>query len=134
MCIRDRLWSPPHSLSLCVNPKLASPVPLSVLIPGVLKPAGKPPSHSLRRRTDPSRAEHRLHLRRELCHPDIFSVSRDLVENPLVRLVSVMDHSPGRRQFVLESKYREYYMSKYHLTTTQMDEFITLRHLSLIHI
>jgi alpha-D-ribose 1-methylphosphonate 5-triphosphate diphosphatase len=55
-------------------------------------------------------------------------VFRDLVENPLVQLVSVMDHSPGQRQLVLESKYREYYMSKYHPTTTQMDELITLRH------
>jgi alpha-D-ribose 1-methylphosphonate 5-triphosphate diphosphatase len=74
-----------------------------------------------------TRAEHRLHLRCVLCHPDTLSVFRDLVEHPLVQLVSVMDHSPGQRQFVLESKYREYYMGKYHLTTTQMDEFITLQ-------
>jgi alpha-D-ribose 1-methylphosphonate 5-triphosphate diphosphatase len=74
-----------------------------------------------------TRAEHRLHLRCELCHPDTLSVFRDLVEHPLVQLVSVMDHSPGQRQFVLESKYREYYMGKYHLTTTQMDEFIALQ-------
>jgi len=74
-----------------------------------------------------TRAEHRLHLRCELCHPDTLSVFRDLVGNPLVQLVSVMDHSPGQRQFVQESKYREYYMGKYHLTTTQMDDFITLQ-------
>ena len=71
-----------------------------------------------------TRAEHRLHLRCELCHPDTLSVFRDLVENPLVQLVSVMDHSPGQRQFALESKYREYYMGKYHLTTVEMDAFI----------
>ncbi|MBK5396625.1 alpha-D-ribose 1-methylphosphonate 5-triphosphate diphosphatase [Pseudomonas sp. TH39(2020)] len=74
-----------------------------------------------------TRAEHRLHLRCELCHPDTLSVFRDLVEHPLVQLVSVMDHSPGQRQFVLESKYREYYMGKYNLTTTQMDEFVVLQ-------
>jgi alpha-D-ribose 1-methylphosphonate 5-triphosphate diphosphatase len=74
-----------------------------------------------------TRAEHRLHLRCELCHPDTLSVFRDLVQHPLVQLVSVMDHSPGQRQFVLESKYREYYMGKYHLTTTQMDEFVVLQ-------
>ncbi|WP_397448495.1 alpha-D-ribose 1-methylphosphonate 5-triphosphate diphosphatase [Pseudomonas sp. NA-150] len=74
-----------------------------------------------------TRAEHRLHLRCELCHPDTLSVFRDLVQHPLVQLVSVMDHSPGQRQFALESKYREYYMGKYHLTTTQMDEFIVLQ-------
>jgi alpha-D-ribose 1-methylphosphonate 5-triphosphate diphosphatase len=71
-----------------------------------------------------TRAEHRLHLRCEVCHPDTLSVFRDLVAQPLVQLVSVMDHSPGQRQFALESKYREYYMGKYHLTTAQMDEFI----------
>jgi alpha-D-ribose 1-methylphosphonate 5-triphosphate diphosphatase len=74
-----------------------------------------------------TRAEHRLHLRCELCHPDTLSVFRDLVEHPLVQLVSVMDHSPGQRQFALESKYREYYMGKYHLTTEQMEEFIVLQ-------
>jgi alpha-D-ribose 1-methylphosphonate 5-triphosphate diphosphatase len=71
-----------------------------------------------------TRAEHRLHLRCEVCHPDTLSVFRDLVEQPLVQLVSVMDHSPGQRQFALESKYREYYMGKYHLSSEQMDEFI----------
>ena len=73
---------------------------------------------------DMTRAEHRLHLRCEVCHPDTLSVFRDLVEQPLVQLVSVMDHSPGQRQFALESKYREYYMGKYHLSTEQIDAFI----------
>lgn len=73
---------------------------------------------------DMTRAEHRLHLRCEVCHPDTLSVFRDLVEQPLVQLVSVMDHSPGQRQFALESKYREYYMGKYHLSREQMDAFI----------
>ena len=74
---------------------------------------------------DMTRAEHRLHLRCEVCHPDTLSVFRDLVEQPLVQLVSVMDHSPGQRQFALESKYREYYMGKYHLSNEEMDGFIT---------
>ncbi|MFY1668274.1 alpha-D-ribose 1-methylphosphonate 5-triphosphate diphosphatase [Pseudomonas sp. Pseu.R1] len=73
---------------------------------------------------DMTRAEHRLHLRCEVCHPDTLSVFRDLVEQPLVQLVSTMDHSPGQRQFALESKYREYYMGKYHLSSEQMDAFI----------
>jgi alpha-D-ribose 1-methylphosphonate 5-triphosphate diphosphatase len=73
---------------------------------------------------DMTRAEHRLHLRCEVCHPDTLSVFRDLVEQPLVQLVSTMDHSPGQRQFALESKYREYYMGKYHLSAEQMDAFI----------
>jgi alpha-D-ribose 1-methylphosphonate 5-triphosphate diphosphatase len=71
-----------------------------------------------------TRAEHLLHLRCEVSHPDTLSVFRDLVEQPLVQLVSVMDHAPGQRQFALESKYREYYMGKYHLSEAEMDGFI----------
>jgi alpha-D-ribose 1-methylphosphonate 5-triphosphate diphosphatase len=71
-----------------------------------------------------TRAEHLLHLRCEVSHPDTLSVFRNLVEQPLVQLVSVMDHAPGQRQFALESKYREYYMGKYHLSAAEMDGFI----------
>lgn len=71
-----------------------------------------------------TRAEHRLHLRCELCHPDTLTVFRDLVEHPLVQLVSVMDHSPGQRQFAKEEKYREYYIGKYHLSEAEMDAFV----------
>ena len=70
------------------------------------------------------RADHRLHLRCELCHPDSLAVFRDLVEHPQVALVSVMDHSPGQRQFAKEDKYREYYMGKYHLSAAEMDAFV----------
>ncbi|MBA4243029.1 MAG: phosphonate metabolism protein PhnM [Pseudomonas sp.] len=71
-----------------------------------------------------TRAEHRLHLRCELCHPDALTIYRDLVEHPLVALVSVMDHSPGQRQFAKVEKYREYYMGKYHLSPAEMEEFL----------
>lgn len=71
-----------------------------------------------------TRAEHRLHLRCELCHPDTLTIYRDLVEHPLVSLVSVMDHSPGQRQFAKVEKYREYYTGKYHLSPAEMEDFI----------
>ena len=70
------------------------------------------------------RADHRLHLRCEVCHPDTLTVFRDLLEHPQVTLVSVMDHSPGQRQFAREDKYREYYMGKYHLSEAEMEAFI----------
>ena len=71
-----------------------------------------------------TRAEHRLPLRCELCHPDALTIYRDLVEHPLVALVSVMDHSPGQRQFAKVEKYREYYMGKYHLSPAEMEDFL----------
>lgn len=71
-----------------------------------------------------TRAEHRLHLRCELSHEKTVDVFNQMVDNPLVQMVSVMDHSPGQRQFVKIEKYREYYQGKYHLTDAEMDEFI----------
>lgn len=70
------------------------------------------------------RADHRLHLRCELSHEQTLGLFNELVEAPLVQLVSVMDHSPGQRQFVKVEKYREYYQGKYHLSDAEMDAFI----------
>jgi len=71
-----------------------------------------------------TRAEHRLHLRCELSHEKTLDVFNELVESPLVQMVSVMDHSPGQRQFVKIEKYREYYQGKYHLSDAEMEDFI----------
>jgi alpha-D-ribose 1-methylphosphonate 5-triphosphate diphosphatase len=49
------------------------------------------------------------------------------VGNPLVRLVSLMDHTPGQRQFVSLDKYREYNQGKYGLSEAEMDELIARR-------
>ncbi|WP_148863141.1 alpha-D-ribose 1-methylphosphonate 5-triphosphate diphosphatase [Marinobacter fonticola] len=70
------------------------------------------------------RADHLLHLRCEVSYeglPDLFGVMAD---HPMVHLVSVMDHSPGQRQFVREDKYRQYYQGKYGLSEQQMEDFI----------
>lgn len=46
-----------------------------------------------------NRAEHRLHLRCELPHHTTLPLFEKLVEREPVTLVSLMDHSPGQRQF-----------------------------------
>ncbi len=70
------------------------------------------------------RADHRLHLRCELSHEQTLELFNQLVESPLVQLVSVMDHSPGQRQFVKIEKYREYYQGKFHMSDSEIDAFI----------
>ncbi len=75
-----------------------------------------------------TRAEHRLHLRCELSHEKTLDMFGELVTSPLVQLVSVMDHSPGQRQFARMEKYREYYQGKYHLDDAAMDAFVA-RHI-----
>lgn len=45
------------------------------------------------------RAEHFLHVRCELPAPNTLSLFTPFKENPLVRMVSLMDHTPGQRQW-----------------------------------
>ncbi|QJT78698.1 alpha-D-ribose 1-methylphosphonate 5-triphosphate diphosphatase [Kosakonia sp. MUSA4] len=70
-----------------------------------------------------NRAEHRLHLRCELPHHTTLPLFEKLVGREPVTLVSLMDHSPGQRQYASYEKYRDYYQGKYHLTNEQMDAF-----------
>ncbi|MFT5449696.1 MAG: alpha-D-ribose 1-methylphosphonate 5-triphosphate diphosphatase [Gammaproteobacteria bacterium] len=69
------------------------------------------------------RADHLLHLRCEISYPNLIQVFDPLVSHPLLRLVSVMDHTPGQRQFVSEEHYRTYYQGKFGLSDQQMDAF-----------
>ncbi|ATM89420.1 TPA: alpha-D-ribose 1-methylphosphonate 5-triphosphate diphosphatase [Klebsiella aerogenes] len=70
-----------------------------------------------------NRAEHRLHLRCELPHHTTLPLFEKLVDREPVTLVSLMDHSPGQRQFANREKYREYYQGKYQLSGEQMQRF-----------
>ncbi len=58
------------------------------------------------------RADHYLHLRCEIPMPDVVEEARELIERPDVRLMSLMDHTPGQRQFRDEVKLRDYYRGK----------------------
>lgn len=54
------------------------------------------------------RVEHLLHLRCEVSAPDIVEVFNRYADDSLVELVSVMDHTPGQRQWRDLVKYRRY--------------------------
>jgi alpha-D-ribose 1-methylphosphonate 5-triphosphate diphosphatase len=60
------------------------------------------------RREDLMRVEHLLHLRCEVSAPDIVENFERHAEDPLVELVSVMDHTPGQRQWRDLAKHRLY--------------------------
>jgi alpha-D-ribose 1-methylphosphonate 5-triphosphate diphosphatase len=64
------------------------------------------------READLLRSEHFLHLRCELPMPDVVEEATELVGRPDVRLMSLMDHTPGQRQFRDEVKLRDYYRGK----------------------
>src|SRR3984893_1246248 len=64
------------------------------------------------RAADLLRVEHFLHLRCEIPTPSVVTETKALIGRPDVRLVSLMDHTPGQRQFRDEGKLRDYYRGK----------------------
>ncbi|WP_458757569.1 alpha-D-ribose 1-methylphosphonate 5-triphosphate diphosphatase [Afipia sp. TerB] len=58
------------------------------------------------------RADHFLHLRCEIPMPSVVEEAKELIDRPDIRLMSLMDHTPGQRQFRDERKLREYYRGK----------------------
>src|ERR1700710_387605 len=64
------------------------------------------------RDADLLRADHFLHLRCEIQLPSVVEEAKELVGRPDVRLMSLMDHRPGQRQFRDEGKLRDYYRGK----------------------
>lgn len=72
-------------------------------------------------------ADHRLHLRCEVSYKDVLSITEKYVEHPLLSLISLMDHTPGQRQFVNIEKYKEYYIGKHGIPASEIDAFIQQR-------
>jgi alpha-D-ribose 1-methylphosphonate 5-triphosphate diphosphatase len=72
-------------------------------------------------------ADHRLHLRCELSYESVCDVAEKYAGNSLLSLISLMDHTPGQRQFVSIEKYKEYYMGKHGISAAEMEEFIRSR-------
>jgi len=58
------------------------------------------------------RADHFLHLRCEIPMPSVVEEAKELIGRSDVRLISLMDHTPGQRQFRDEAKMRDYYRGK----------------------
>ncbi len=73
------------------------------------------------------KADHRLHLRCEVGHLGMPAMLDPLVESEHVCLLSVMDHTPGQRQFASLERYREYYQGTYGLSDTEVEKLITER-------
>src|SRR6478672_4552632 len=83
---------------------------------------------SAAREEDLLRADHFLHLRCEVPMPSVVEEARELVGRPDVRLMSLMDHTPGQRQFRDEVKLRDYYRGKGGgKTDAQLDELFARR-------
>ena len=80
------------------------------------------------READLLRVEHFLHLRCEVPMPTVLAEVTALIGLREVRLASMMDHTPGQRQFRDERKLRDYYRGKKGtLTDAELDKLFAKR-------
>lgn len=61
------------------------------------------------RSTGVLKADHKLHLRCEYSDPKVLDMLTPHLDDDVLMLVSLMDHTPGQRQFTDTDKYRQYY-------------------------
>ncbi|MDB5618528.1 MAG: phosphonate metabolism protein PhnM [Tardiphaga sp.] len=73
------------------------------------------------------RVDHFLHLRCEIPMPSVVEEAKALLEKTNVRLMSLMDHTPGQRQFRDEEKLRTYYRGKGGQNDAELDAMFAQR-------
>lgn len=69
------------------------------------------------------RADHFIHLRCEVSAPNCVEAFDLFEEDPRVRIASLMDHSPGQRQFASLEAYAIYYKGKMKMTDAEFTRF-----------
>lgn len=70
------------------------------------------------------RADHKLHLRCEICVGDVLEQTERVVGRYPVQLISLMDHTPGTRQFRNIETWKQYYSGKHSFSDEKLDRFM----------
>ena len=73
------------------------------------------------------RADHFLHLRCELPTRDVVEHFEAFADHPLTRLASVMDHTPGQRQFRSLEDYKRFYAKHMGRTEEELEAYLEAR-------
>jgi alpha-D-ribose 1-methylphosphonate 5-triphosphate diphosphatase len=73
------------------------------------------------------RADHLTHLRCEICSPDVIEDLENFLAALPVHLVSLMDHTPGQRQFRDVEKLAIYYRGKGGMSEAELADFMAKR-------
>jgi alpha-D-ribose 1-methylphosphonate 5-triphosphate diphosphatase len=73
------------------------------------------------------RAEHFVHLRCEMPCPDTTEAVEMITAAGRIDLASIMDHTPGARQFVSLDKFKEYYLGRKLIGQNEIDAYIAER-------
>jgi alpha-D-ribose 1-methylphosphonate 5-triphosphate diphosphatase len=71
-----------------------------------------------------TRAEHLVHLRCEVAAANCVTAFDAIGESPLLRLVSLMDHTPGQRQYADVGAFRTYMVGKGRVAEHQIEDFM----------
>jgi alpha-D-ribose 1-methylphosphonate 5-triphosphate diphosphatase len=70
------------------------------------------------------RAEHAIHVRCEVSSPDCLDAFGGFADDPHVCLVSLMDHTPGQRQYADLEVFKRYHIGKGHVTESDFEAFV----------
>ncbi|MFT6911549.1 MAG: alpha-D-ribose 1-methylphosphonate 5-triphosphate diphosphatase [Paracoccaceae bacterium] len=71
------------------------------------------------------RISHHIHLRAEICSETLEEELAEFGPADRVGIVSMMDHTPGQRQFSDLQKYKDYVCGKHGLDQATFDEYVT---------
>ena len=70
---------------------------------------------------------HHIHLRAEICSETLIAELDQFGPDDRVGIMSLMDHTPGQRQFADIGQYRTYMMGKHGLSEAVFNEHVTTR-------
>jgi alpha-D-ribose 1-methylphosphonate 5-triphosphate diphosphatase len=73
------------------------------------------------------KADHYFHWRCEISYSGMIELLEPLMDYSRLRMLSVMDHTPGQRQFTDINRYKEYYQGKFGMTEEELAAFIAQR-------
>ncbi|HEX3549893.1 MAG TPA: alpha-D-ribose 1-methylphosphonate 5-triphosphate diphosphatase [Candidatus Elarobacter sp.] len=72
-------------------------------------------------------ADHEIHLRCELVYEDLVPTVQGYVDRGEIAMLSLMDHTPGQRQFVDLRKFEQYYVGKHGVKPDELAAFVERR-------
>jgi alpha-D-ribose 1-methylphosphonate 5-triphosphate diphosphatase len=74
------------------------------------------------------RISHHIHLRAETCSETLVDELAEFGPEDRVGIVSLMDHTPGQRQFTDISKFEAYIRGKYAMDSEGFDDYVAFLH------